>query len=1022
MLSMEENIRPPFSLDDARAIVEARYGIAVATTKELPSELDRNFHLVSASGGQYVLKIAHASVSRQALDLQNATLKHLAAIDLFPEVIASSDAKDMIETSSDDGHRYRARLLTYIEGTPLSEFRPHSAGLLDDIGAKLGSLSASMQSFHHDERRLNYRWNIRNLPRVAQYGQNLPPTRKAMLDVFLQLYRDELMPIWPNLRHSFVYNDANDTNILVRAEGFAAHVTGMIDLGDMVFSPTVTDLAVALAYIMMHTQRPLEKALPIIAAYHRAFPLTGQEVQALFPLIAARLCLSVCISWHQQKNEPDNRHLSVSESGAWDLLKKLSVLHPRYAHYLFRDACGLPAFPETQKVVNWLRGETFAPVLGTELDSTNSATLDLGMSSRLLARVSDLENPEAYAEPIRRRLGAKTIGIGHYNEVRPIYRQDMFALDHHERRTVHLGVDLFAPADSPVYAPLAGSIHSIRDHAAEQDFGPTLILRHQPTADLCFFTLYGHLSPAVLDRWQPGQAVAAGDLLAHIGDYPRNGNWIPQLHFQIIVDLLEEENFPGVCAPKLRELYTSLSPDPNLILQLPFAVAAPDKPSSDDLLERRGALLNPALSLSYKGPLQIERAFMQHLYDHEGQRYLDCVNNVPHVGHNHPRVVAAAQDQTAILNTNTRYLHPTILDYAEALTATLPDPLSVCFFVNSGSEANELAIRLATAYTGGNDFIVINDAYHGHTTALIDISPYKFNGPGGRGKPDHVEVATMPDGYRGAARGYDSCAGEFYARSVSDKVAAIEERGGHLAAFFSEGIMGCGGQMPHPADYLKRAYDIVRAAGGVCVADEVQTGFGRVGSHFWSFQLSGVIPDIVAMGKPIANGYPLGAVVTTPAIAAAFNNGMEYFNTFGGNPVACAIGLEVLNIIKDENLQRNAFDTGNHWMQRLQKLQAQHPIIGQARGSGLFLGVELIRDAKTLEPADWEATYIVERMKERGILLSTEGPHHNVLKLKPPMVFRREDVDLFMAVFADVLLDTPICKGSGANVGSLASL
>ena len=413
---------------------------------------------------------------------------------------------------------------------------------------------------------------------------------------------------------------------------------------------------------------------------------------------------------------------------------------------------------------------------------------------------------------------------------------------------------------------------------------------------------------------------------------------------------------------------------------------------------------------------------MQHLYDHEGQCYLDCVNNVPHVGHNHPRVVAAAQDQTAILNTNTRYLHPTILDYAEALTATLPDPLSVCFFVNSGSEANELAIRLATTYTGGNDFIVIDHAYHGHTTALIDISPYKFNGPGGRGKPDHVEVATMPDGYRGAARGYDSCAGEFYARSVSDKVAAIEERGGHLAAFFSEGIMGCGGQMPHPADYLKRAYDIVRAAGGVCVADEVQTGFGRVGSHFWSFQLSGVIPDIVAMGKPIANGYPLGAVVTTPAIAAAFNNGMEYFNTFGGNPVACAIGLEVLNIIADENLQQHAFDTGNHWMQGLQKLQAQHPIIGQVRGSGLFLGVELIRDAKTLEPADWEATYIVERMKERGILLSTEGPHHNVLKLKPPMVFAREDVDLFMAVFADVLRDTPLCKGSGANVGSLASL
>ena len=237
-----------------------------------------------------------------------------------------------------------------------------------------------------------------------------------MLDVFLQLYRDELMPNLPDLRHSFVYNDANDTNILVRAEGFKAYVAGMIDLGDMVYSPTVTDLAVALAYIMINAQRPLEKALPVIAAYHRAFPLTEQEVQALFPLIAARLCLSVCISWHQQKNEPDNRHLSVSESGAWDLLAKLSVLHPRYAQYLFRDACGLPACPETRRVVNWLREATFAPILGTKLDSTNSATLNLGMSSRLLARVTDLSDPAAYAEPIRRLLGAED------NRHRPLQR------------------------------------------------------------------------------------------------------------------------------------------------------------------------------------------------------------------------------------------------------------------------------------------------------------------------------------------------------------------------------------------------------------------------------------------------------------------------------------------------------------------------------------------------------------------------------------------------------------------------
>ena len=1008
---MEENLRPPFSSEDARRIVAARYGIQVDSVAELPSELDRNFRIVSDNHKRYVLKIAHASVSRQALDLQNRTLNHVAhaaAENLFPEVIPSSAGQDIVEVATDSGKTYQARLLNYIDGTPLCEFRPHSAALLADIGNKLGIFSAAMQAFNHAEGRQTYRWNIRNLPQVARYGENLPADRKAMLAAFLQSYHDDVMPILPSLRQSFVYNDANDSNILVRAEkgtGSRAQVAGFIDLGDMVYSPTVTDLAVALAYIMMGARRPLEKALPVIAAYHRAFPLRENELRVLFPLIAARLCLSVCISWHQQKNEPENRHLSVSESAAWQLLEKLRDLHPRYAHYLFRDACGLPACPQGQSLQVWLRGRSCQPILGFPLNAGNSAPLDLGMSSRLLARVPDLAEPAAYAEPLRRQLG-KRIGIGYYNEARPIYLHDMFASDHHERRAIHLGVDLFAPADTPIFAPLAGTICSLRDHPGSQDFGPTLILEHRPTADLRFYTLYGHLSPEALARCQLGQELQAGDLLAHIGDYPRNGNWTPHLHFQIITDLLDDEHFPGVCKPRLRSLYTSLSPNPNLMLQLPFEIAAPTKPTTGELLQSRGAVLNPALSLSYQAPLRIERGFMQHLYDSEGQRYLDCVNNVPHVGHNHPRVVAAAQEQTAILNTNTRYLHETILSYAEALAATLPDPLSVCFFVNSGSEANELALRLACAYTGGQDFIVIDHAYHGHTTALIDISPYKFNGRGGRGKPAHVEVAAMPDGYRGAARGYDASAGEFYARSVSAQVAAIQARDGQLAAFFTEGILSCGGQMPLPADYLKRAYRAARAAGGICVADEVQTGFGRVGSHFWAFELSGVQPDIVTMGKPIANGYPLGAVVTSPAIAAAFNNGMEYFNTFGGNPVACAIGLEVLNIIADENLQRKALDTGHYWAKCLRELQSAHPIIGDLRGSGLFLGVELIRDQETLEPADWEAAYIVERMKERGILLSIEGPHHNTLKLKPPLVFGRADVDLFMAVLAEVLRDT----------------
>ena len=1009
MLAMEENIRPPFSPDEARAIAEARYGIRPAAIRELPSELDRNFLLHTKAGEGYVLKIAHSSVSESALDLQNKTLRHLGeTLDVIPEVIAARDGTDIVRVSNDGGDTYRARLLRYIKGVPLSDFRPHSHELLADIGRRLGLLSARMQCFKHSEKRLEYRWNIGNLGAVAGYGQDLPPDKKALLDYFLGLYEAQVKPALPDLRQSFTYNDPNDTNILVRAEGpEPPRVAGLIDFGDMVYGPTVADLAVALAYIMMGSERPLDKAVPIISAYHSEFPLTEDEIRLLYPLIAARLCLSVCISRYQQRREPDNRHLSISEAGAWDLLATLRGIHPRFAHYTFRAACGLPACSKTAALVDWLSEQTFAPILGAPLAEDEFRLLDFGLSSRLLARVSNLRDPAAYAQALREAIGEGKVGIGYYNEARPIYLADMFGIDHHERRTVHLGVDLFAPPGTPIYAPLAGTIYSLADNASEQDYGPTQILKHDPAKGLTFYTLYGHLAPDALNRWDVGQRVEAGELLAHIGDYPRNGNWAPHLHFQIIADMLDyADNFPGVCSPRQRAVWTSLSPDPNHILRLPCSLAPPTEPSRGQLLTRRRDALNPALSLSYRQPLKIQRAYLHHLYDEDGQPYLDCVNNVPHVGHSHPRVVRAAQDQLALLNTNTRYLHDNIVEYAEALTARLPEPLSVCFFVNSGSEANELALRLATSYTGGTDHIVIDHAYHGHTTALIEISPYKFNGPGGRGGSDHVQVVEMPDGYRGAQPGFGAQAGEYYARSVAEALKRIRTRGTQAAAFFAEGIMGCGGQMPLPDGYLKRACAMVREAGGVCVADEVQTGFGRVGSHFWSFELSGVVPDIVTMGKPMGNGHPLGAVVTTPEIAAAFDNGMEYFNTFGGNPVSCAIGLEVLRIIDDERLQQSALEVGNYWLSRLRALGERYPIIGQARGSGLFLGVELVRDRNSLAPANWEASYIVERLKGRGILVSTEGPHHNVLKLKPPLIFRQEHADLFMDLLCEVLEDT----------------
>jgi len=425
--------------------------------------------------------------------------------------------------------------------------------------------------------------------------------------------------------------------------------------------------------------------------------------------------------------------------------------------------------------------------------------------------------------------------------------------------------------------------------------------------------------------------------------------------------------------------------------------------NSDEILALRDRHIGGSLSVSYRRPLQIVRGERQFLFDTEGRAYLDCVNNVCHVGHCHPRVIEAAGKQMALLNTNTRYLHENIVEYAQRLSATLPGPLEVCFFVCSGSEANELALRLARTATDRRDVVVIDSAYHGNTGALVELSPYKFDGRGGAGKPDYVHVAPAPDLYRGPFRYGDPDAGERYAEGVAAQLTAAAAAGRPAAAFLAESVPGCAGQIVPPEGYLRSAFEHTRAAGAVCVADEVQVGFGRVGTHWWGFDVQGAAPDIVTLGKPIGNGHPLGAVVTTRAIADAFDNGMEYFNTFGGNPVSCAIGLAVLDVIEDEGLIENARVAGERFQAGLRELAASHPIIGDVRGLGLFIGAELVRDPDTLEPATAEASAIVNAMRERGILLSTDGPFDNVIKIKPPLVFTAADADRVVSELDSVL-------------------
>ncbi len=382
------------------------------------------------------------------------------------------------------------------------------------------------------------------------------------------------------------------------------------------------------------------------------------------------------------------------------------------------------------------------------------------------------------------------IGVGRYEEARYLYVDPAFAAgtsSTDEYRTVHLGVDLFVDAGTPVHAPLDGKVVALADNSSSRDYGPVIVLEHEIDADRCFYTLYGHLNRKSIARVKVGQEIKKGEAFAKVGKAKVNGGWTPHLHFQIINDLLDlGTDFPGVALPSQRNLWLGLCPDPNLILGIPASAFPGPLLTKEEILARRRERMGGNVSISYRSPLKIVRGWMQYLYDEAGRQYIDAYNNVAHVGHCHPKVVEAARQQSGVLNTNTRYLHDNIIRYADRLTSLLPEGLEVCYFVNSASEANELALRLARAYTSQKNMIVLEAAYHGNTTSLIDISPYKHNGPGGRGAPDWVHAVPIPDVFRGAYRAGDPDAGSKYAAHVKRVIDSLKDQGRGLSGFIAE--------------------------------------------------------------------------------------------------------------------------------------------------------------------------------------------------------------------------------------------
>jgi len=420
------------------------------------------------------------------------------------------------------------------------------------------------------------------------------------------------------------------------------------------------------------------------------------------------------------------------------------------------------------------------------------------------------------------------------------------------------------------------------------------------------------------------------------------------------------------------------------------------------MLHRREHLMGKAYRLFYEQPVHIVSGKGVWLYDADGKKYLDVYNNVPHVGHCHPRVVEAICKQANTLNTHTRYLHELVLDYAEKLTDRFPDSLDIAMFACTGTEANELALRLARAKTGASGMIVTDHAYHGTSWAISQITTC-YGSSEKRG--DNIVTVPAPDCYRGLYAN-DAQAAEKYADHLHNAIETLARKGHRPAAFIVDTIFSNEGLPTVPPGYLAKAVEIVRQAGGLFVADEVQPGFGRMGSHFWGFDSHGVIPDIATMGKPMGNGYPISAVVTSADVIDSFQQDTHYFNTFGGTPVACAAALAVLEVIEQQDLQAHALETGRYLLDGLRELASDNPMIGDIRGSGLFIGIDLVRDRESREPATIETKKAVNKLRQHGVLIGSTGQYDNILKIRPPMVFSKENADLLLQKLKIALNDT----------------
>jgi 4-aminobutyrate aminotransferase-like enzyme/Ser/Thr protein kinase RdoA (MazF antagonist) len=946
--------RPDITSDEAERAASELFGVR-GSFVELGSQQDRNYR-IDATEARLLLKVANPAWSPDALTAQGAALGHLASAGLdVPQVLASLDGSPIAWLEL-RGERLALRLLSYLEGTPLSEADYLAPVVVRRLGTLAGVTSRALADFTHDGLSASVQWDLRHAETiVARFSAHVADAgARAQVERVANAAAVRLEPLAGALRQQAVHGDLTDDNVVChRAADGRLEPYGIIDFGDLMRSWLVGELAITCASALSHMPGNPFGILPAVQAFDELVPLADEELAALWPLVSLRAAALAVSDAQQLAVDPGNAYTAARAHVGWQTLEGVHELGFALAEAAFREAVGRAAPARTLVVSHPLvrqlgeHGQLVDLSVTSEL-LDDGRFLDAACEHRLLASAAD----------------TGTVAVTRYGEhrlTRSRVRSDR------EEETFALCVELVSATDRSIEAPW--------DAVVAATTAQTVVLEH----DGISLRLSG-----IASRLAAGDAVEAG---AAIGTL-RAG-----IRMRVQLCLAPEiATAPAFATPSSAAAWRRLCPDPSPLLGVDCAAPQLDPVA---VLARRDSAYARVQGRYYEEPPQIERGLAEHLIDASGRTYVDMVNNVALVGHAHPALTRAVTRQWHLLNTNSRFNYEVISEFTTRLAELAPDGLDTVLLVNSGTEATDLALRIAFAHTGREIVIAVGEAYHGWSVAADAVSTSLADNPNALDtRPPWTRFLESPNSFRGLHRG--DVASSAYTREAVARIDELAAAGDLPAAFIAEAVYGNAGGVLLPAGYLAAVYDATRTLGGLCIADEVQVGYGRLGHHFFGFEQQGVVPDIITIAKAMGNGHPIGGVITRREIAESLRETGSFFSSAGGSTVSCRAGLAVLDALRDDGLQANAAAVGDHIATRVAQLAERHPLIGAMHGMGLYGGIELVRDRETLEPATEETFAICERMRELGVVVQPTSDRMNVLKVKPPLCITRASCDFVL--------------------------